>query len=193
MSVSLLRSWTPSWVRQAARIATQEQARVNTLHDWRRRIRGEPAIPPGARRVVVLCHGNICRSPFAGLLLAARTDFEVITAGLEAREGDPAQPGALRTAPRFQIDLADHQAHKLVAEDIDWADWLLGMEGHHVARMISRFPEAAAKAGSLGDFVPKAPYLISDPWGQSDEVFEETFSLIEQAVARVAAVSKDAS
>jgi protein-tyrosine phosphatase len=157
--------------------------------DWsyeRARARGvRPALPPGPiRRVVVICHGNICRSPFAGLLLAReREDLEVRSAGLAARAGKPAEPGARRAVRRYDLDLEEHGARPFEREDVDWADLILGMQGRHAREVARRWPDAAGKTLLLGDFLSSPPYAIADPWGEPDAVFDATFDQIARSVS----------
>jgi protein-tyrosine phosphatase len=179
----------PRWARRSGGLLLSANRRVNALHEWRRRRSGEPAVD-GQRiqRVLVICHGNICRSPFAGNLLAReRPGLEVRSAGLEAREGKPAEEGARRVARRFEIDLEDHGAHLVDGADVEWADLILGMEGHHTATLCRRWPAGAGKTFLLGDFLPAPPHRIDDPWGREDAVFIETFEIIRLAVERLAA------
>lgn len=177
------------WLREAR----SAPGRKNLAYDLRRLVRGRRPLPPGpVRRVLVICHGNICRSPFAARLIAARAPhLEVRGGGLAAAGGDPAEPGALRAARAFGLDLADHRSRPLDADALAWADLVLGMEGHHVAAVRARRPEAGARTFILGDFLDRPPYLIPDPWGQPDEVFLRTFRRIERATdALVAALAR---
>jgi protein-tyrosine phosphatase len=157
--------------------------RDDYLYDRARRRRGGVVLPAGRiRRVLIICHGNICRSPFAGLLLASRRrDLEVRSAGLAAGAGKPAEPGALRAAPRFGIDLAEHGARPLEREDVAWADLILGMQGRHAREVVRRWPDALSKTFLLGDFLPAPPYAIEDPWGEADTVFVAVFDQIAGA------------
>lgn len=181
------RSSIPPWLRRMGRIALSRDARQDALHEWRRARRGEPGIPPGPiRNVLVVCHGNICRSPFAGALLARR-GLAVRSAGLAARDGAPAEPDAVRAARRFAVNLAAHRARRLEGEDVGWAELILAMEGHQLARMRREHPVAAGRAHLLGDFLPAPPYAIADPWGRSESVFAASFERIAEAVERLAA------
>ena len=174
-------------LRHLGRLIVSPKARANALHERRRRRRGEPAFPAGPiRRVVIICLGNICRSPFAGELLASlRPSLSVRSRGLAAGEGAPAEPAALRVAARFGIDLSSHQARLLVADDVLWADLILAMEGHHLASLARDWPRQKLEARLLGDFLPEPPFTIRDPWGQSDDFFELTFQRIADAVGRL--------
>jgi protein-tyrosine phosphatase len=156
--------------------------RESVVYELRRRIRGEPALPGEVRRVVFICHGNICRSPFAERIFAAACPHVATrSAGLAASGGDPAQPGALRVAREHGIDLAMHRSTPLDADLVGWADLIVGMEGHHVREVERRWPEGAGKTLILGDFLADAPHWIDDPWGQPDDVFRLTFERIATA------------
>jgi low molecular weight protein-tyrosine phosphatase len=179
----------PGWVRRLRTLMASSSERANALHEWRRWRGVEPDLPAGSvRRVLVICLGNICRSPFAERLLASRhPELSVRSAGFIAEAGSPADPIALRVAARFRVDLASHATRRLVAEDLDWADLILAMEGDHVARLARLRPTVQPKARLLGDFLPSPPFTIRDPWGQSETVFDLTFQRIEAAVKRVSA------
>ncbi len=175
----------PQPVRRVARFLRSGRERRNVRHEWRRARAGAPALAPQTRRVIVICFGNICRSPFAGELLAARRpDLEVRSAGLEARDGKPAEAGAQRVAQRHGIDLSRHGAHRLREEDVAWADVILAMEGYQCDEVRARWPGYDTQVVLLGDFFADAPFLIEDPYGQTDDVFATAFERIVAATAR---------
>jgi len=177
------------WLREVR----SAPGRQNLAYDLRRWMRGRPSLPPGpVRRVLVICHGNICRSPFAAARLAAKAPaLDVRGAGLAAGEGNPAEPGARRVARQLGVDLDAHRSRPIDAAAIAWADLIIGMEGRHVRAVAARSPEAAAKTFILGEFLDRPPYLIPDPWGRPDPIFLETFQRIEEATdALVASVAR---
>jgi protein-tyrosine phosphatase len=178
-----------SWPRTVARIVLHPDLRRDALHEWRRRLRGQPELPAGPiRTVLLICHGNICRSPFAEKRLARYSpDLEVKSAGLDTEPGSPAAPGAIRTARRFDVDLGDHAARSLEPELLRWADLIVGMQGRHSTQLSRNWGIAPGKIRLLGDFLPSPPHAISDPWGESDAVFIAAFERIEEAVRRLAA------
>jgi protein-tyrosine phosphatase len=176
-------------LRHAVRLVRSAAHRANARHEWRRRRGGEPPLPPGPiARVLVVCHGNICRSPFAAVLLeSCAPALDVRSRGFAAGEGDPADPTATAVARRFDVALDAHRARRLTPEDVAWADLVLGMEGHHGARLRREHPAGAARVLLLGDFLDAPPYTLPDPWGETDEVFASVFSRIESATKRLAA------
>ncbi len=177
-----------SWRGTVARIVLQPELRQDAFHEWRRRLIGEPALPAGPiRKVLVICHGNICRSPFAERQLARYAPgLEVQSAGLDTEPGSPAAPGAIRIARRFGVDLGDHAARSLKPELLRWADLIVGMQGRHSTQLSRNWGIAPGKIRLLGDFLPSPPHVISDPWGESDAVFALAFERIQDAVRRLA-------
>lgn len=169
----------------ALRCLRSADERQDLWWELRRRGTGEPLLPgPRIERVLVVCYGNICRSPFAERLLArACAGLEVRSAGFEAGEGDPAQPDAIRVAAEFGIDLSDHAARRMRREDVDWADLILGMTGRHHAMLHARWPERADRLRLLGDFLSGPPYALEDPWGCPPEIFRAVYRRIERATA----------
>lgn len=87
-------------------------------------------------RVLVLCHGNICRSPAAALWLS-RAGLEVRQGGLGSTFGrrSPAKVRAL-----FQDGaLDDHRSREATWEDVRWADFILVMGPGNRERFQSKF------------------------------------------------------
>ena len=177
----------PAWLRRIGRKLLIFEDRQNAIHEWRRARGGPPRLDASVGRVLVICYGNICRSPFAAGLLARRLpSLEVRSAGLEARDGKAAEPNATRMASRHEIDLRAHTAHRMLADDVGWADLIIAMEGYQCARVRRRWPAGAAKTHLLGDFFDRGPFLIADPYGHDDETFAATFERIARGVELLA-------
>jgi protein-tyrosine phosphatase len=135
----------------------------------------------------VLCHGNICRSPFAAALLGARIpDRKVRSAGLEAGQAQPADPTALKCAARMGVSLTGHRSLRVSTEMLAWADLILVMQGSHVAAIERGWPRFRSRVRLLGDFLPAPPYLLPDPWGEDEEVFDRVFARLHEAVENLA-------
>ena len=176
-------------LRPLIEILRSSDARRDLRWELRRRVRGEPSLPEGPiRNVLVICLGNICRSPFAERLLAAVCpDLHVRSAGFEARDGDPAEPDAIRVASEFGVDLSDHAAHRITLADLAWADLIVGMTGRHCGMLQDRWPEHAPKHRLLGDFLAASPHAIADPWGCAAAEFRLVYRQIQLATTRLSA------
>ena len=158
------------------------------LHEWRRRLGGEPVLPAGpVGYVLVVCHGNVARSPVGAALLARRRpQLTVRSAGLEAAEGNPSDDRTIEAARAFGVALQNHRTHRLTGEDVDWSHLILVMEGRQVHALRRRWPRAAAKTRLLGDYLERPPHGIPDPWGGDDERYQMIFRRVEAAVAALA-------
>jgi protein-tyrosine-phosphatase len=91
--------------------------------------------PGGRRRILVVCYGNICRSPIAVALLdralrSAGLDrrYTVRSAGVGALPGTPAASGAQEAALAAGLDLEAHRARRLTNEMAHEADIVIALD-----------------------------------------------------------------
>ena len=135
-------------------------------------------------RLVFVCSGNICRSPFAAELARSR-GFHVASFGTDTRGGDPADPVASRVGARRGIDLSGHVSTSLGKFTVRPGDLLVGMEPLHLQsiRHLGRDGIQLTLAGLWTGVC--APYL-PDPYGTQDHCFEFVFGLIEESLAEIA-------
>lgn len=179
-------------LRRAARLVRSRDARLDALHEWRRGRDGEPALPEGPiRSVLFLCHGNICRSPFAAALLAARRpDLAVDSAGLAAGRDAPADAMAARVAADFGVPLVAHRSRPVEATDLSRHDLVFVMQAHQAerTRLLADDARVASRVYLLGDFLASKPFGLLDPWGRPETVFREVFARIDAAIRRVGAL-----
>lgn len=132
--------------------------------------------------VLILCTGNICRSPFAeAFLKRQRPDLRVESAGLAAVVGSGADDTAKRIAEARGVDLSDHSGTQVSVRAVDRSDLILVMEDMHISSLHDKFPQARGKAFKLGKFLNDKN--IADPYRKSDRYFELVFDEIEDAVA----------
>lgn len=138
-------------------------------------------------KVIVACHGNICRSPYAEILLKSRGGSNVSVLGsygLDTKEGSPAQDDAISVAKERGIDLSNHSAKLLDSVKISEADVIFIFDLKNYFDFKSRFPESMEKLVFLGLFSAKESkrLLIFDPYGKSKEYFREVYSQIDSAI-----------
>ncbi len=139
-------------------------------------------------RILFVCTGNTCRSPMAAALfndMAARMErtgeLFAASAGLFAADGEPMTPAASRALLQAGIpstpqnDYMAHSARTVCAEHVAESDVVVGLTRSHAMQLMLRFPESAAKITCL-------PVDITDPFGGSDEVYEQCLSALQAAV-----------
>lgn len=137
-----------------------------------------------SRRILTVCLGNYCRSPFAGLVLTVKagTALEVRSAGLIDKwvAGETAHPSMIDAAADRGYDLTGHRPVQVDRTLIDWADLVLAMDRSVMAKLhtIGGTENAAKVQLYLED------QDVPDPMGKPAGDFAACAAIIEAAAAR---------
>ncbi len=160
--------------------------------EMRRRVR---VAARNAKRILVICKGNICRSPFAEAYLRryGGPDLEVQSAGHYPAEGRESPEAAREAARRFGLDLASHRSRIVTNELADWADLILIFEPEQKRAVGSAFPGARKKMHYAGAIGPGRKPAIRDPWGGGVDEFVSVYREIEEALDTLLAVQAGTS
>lgn len=130
--------------------------------------------------ILVICIGNICRSPIAeGLLKSALPEKKVYSAGIGAMIGHPADPFSIQLMQEQGIDINAHRAQSLTSWMVSEADIILVMDLEQKRFIEQKYSTSKGKVFRLGEF---GKYDIPDPYRQDLDVFRQTCSLITQGV-----------
>ncbi len=131
-------------------------------------------------RILVVCVGNICRSPTAEFLLQqALPHKRVSSAGLAAVVGADMEPAAREVAESQGLQCPKHTARQLTRELCYAADIILVMESRHREGVTQLCPEARGKIFLLAQ--GQTPSEIADPYRKPVAVFEKTYTQLHQA------------
>jgi protein-tyrosine phosphatase len=136
-------------------------------------------------RILMVCVGNICRSPTAEYLLRHRlgsaSTIRVTSAGLNAPSGWPIDPLAWQLLDEHGVAGEVHRARQIDADLLRQSDLILAMERSHVSAIARIAPEVSGRVFLLDKWVEARD--IPDPFRQQRPAFEHVYSLIDRGVA----------
>ncbi|GEM80806.1 arsenate reductase/protein-tyrosine-phosphatase family protein [Vibrio superstes] len=129
--------------------------------------------------ILVVCIGNICRSPIGEeLLKQALPAKKVTSAGLGALVDKPADPFSVTVSEKHDCDLSGHIARQITSAMIAESDLILVMEKGHIDSITKIAPAARGKTMLYGHWLSKE---IPDPYKKSYEAFEHVYELIDKS------------
>ena len=136
------------------------------------------------KKILFVCHGNICRSVMAEMVMrylvaeAGREDEFMIDSCATSREeiGNDIYPPAKRCLAAHQVPFSRHAARQITKEDYDKFDLILCMEEYNIRNLRYTLGAALLDADAL-KAEPKIRRLlnrdVADPWYTGD--FEATY------------------
>lgn len=135
-------------------------------------------------RLVFVCKGNICRSPYAHAKVIA-SGFPATSFGLMAQPGAPANRTAILHAGFRRISLQRHKATPLYANKLRMGDLIVCMEPPQAAAVAAFEQQANLQITLLGLWSrPRRPWLV-DPYGLDDGYWITCLDIIDSAVERM--------
>lgn len=131
------------------------------------------------KKVIFVCHGNICRSPMAEFIFRAMLKdrglegkYEVSSAAVSCEEiGNPVYPPARAVLAEHGISCRGKTARRITEDDYYDADLIIAMDSSNL-RYLSRFLPANDKTHLLLSFAGESRD-VADPWYTDD--FETCF------------------
>ncbi len=137
------------------------------------------------KHVLIVCTGNICRSPTAEAILRARLGEDgkgrtVASLGTMAMVGEPAHPLTFEVALDRGIDLSGHHARQATGLLLSQADLILTLDRGHENWINSRHPELRGRVHLLGRWDSNKD--VADPYGFARQASIEAFEQIEKYV-----------
>jgi protein-tyrosine phosphatase len=141
---------------------------------------------PNKIKVLMVCHGNICRSTMAQSVLTHLVQqnhlapcFEINSAATSREEiGNPPHYGTVSKLRQVGIPVVPHRAVQMTKADYDQYDYLIGMDSANIRNMTriaggdpeGKIYKLTSFAGRSGD--------IADPWytGNFDETYDDVLA-----------------
>jgi protein-tyrosine phosphatase len=145
-------------------------------------------------RLLVVCLGNICRSPMAEGALRARIseaglDRHVVVDSVGTGDwhvGQPPDHRAIAIAARYGVDIAHLRARQLAEDDYRRFDWLLCADRDNLSDVRARAPAlASARSALLLEWGGLADAEVPDPYTGGEEDFERAWRLVDTAAQSI--------
>lgn len=131
------------------------------------------------KNILVVCTGNICRSPTGEYLLKKELGegFNVMSAGLGALVDHPAHEISQKIAMQHGIDMSAHHARQINMDILKWADLILVMENGHKSELLHKYPWLGDKVHRYGE---AQQVDIPDPYRRPENAFVLAWNFISK-------------
>ncbi len=134
--------------------------------------------------IIVICAGNICRSPIAEAVLRKQVvsaNIQVCSAGVAALVNHQADPLAQEVARDHGYDISTHRAQQATQALLTSMDLILTLDQTHSEWIRSRFPSLYGRVHKLGRWQNNAD--VEDPYRLPKAAFEQAYQDIERYCA----------
>jgi protein-tyrosine phosphatase len=174
---------------------TLRKTRDRALHPMRAKRVRDQLKGYGARNILVLCHGNICRSPLLQVSLAkhlaarGRSDVLVRSAGFIGPDRSSPEL-AISVAAEMGYDLKPHRSVLLTATDLQRSDLIVVMSGDQANDVRWRGAPSHVPVVVLGDLDPDPieGRTIVDPWNSDVSIFRSSYQRIDRCAEELAKI-----
>lgn len=145
-------------------------------------------------KILMVCLGNICRSPIAHGLLKYKADklglnWEVDSAGTsDWHEGELPNEKSIKVMNDFGIDITYQRSRPLRRNDLEYYDVIYVMDASNyknVTEMAKSEEEIAKVKMIMNEVSPGMNQAVPDPWGLTQKHYEEVYEMLDVATDKV--------
>jgi protein-tyrosine phosphatase len=160
-----------------------------TLYSWLERsiltlgwLRADrPGKAPEWGRLVFVCTGNICRSPYAEAA-ARRRGLNAVSCGIDTQTGLPANATAIDMAQLRGVDLRLHTTTRWEDLAVSEGDLIVAMQLRHAYAVLPRARAAGCRLVMFSSLLWPHYAPIRDPYGHPREQFQQVFDLLDTGI-----------
>lgn len=145
------------------------------------------------KKIVMVCLGNICRSPLAeGILQSklASDKFYVDSAGTAGYHvGELPDRRSIEVAKKYGIDITNQRSRKFIKEDFDKFDVIFAMDQSNYDDIIAMSENNTQREKVkmiLNELYPKENMSVPDPYYGGDQGFENVYQMLDEACSVIA-------
>ncbi len=139
--------------------------------------------------ILVLCYGNIYRSPFVANKLASlldNTKWEIRSAGFYHKSNRPCAEGFVQLANTFDVDLSQHRSRQVTEEEVEWADLIVIMDCKNRDLLHDLGDAGEHKVVWVAACLMRNRVDVEDPFGTPEKQIHLTAERLNQATEALA-------
>lgn len=145
-------------------------------------------------KILMVCLGNICRSPLAEGILRDKIENSGISAIVHSsgtasyHAGDSADPRSVDVAQRNNIDISRHSAQQFKQSDFDTFDFIYAMDSSNYDNIVELAGNEIQKSKVkilMNEVVPGENLSVPDPYYGGKHGFDNVFEMIDQACDKI--------
>ncbi|MGC8864793.1 MAG: low molecular weight protein-tyrosine-phosphatase [Bacteroidales bacterium] len=146
------------------------------------------------KKILMVCMGNICRSPMAQGLMEEKIKKYGINASVDSagtidyHEGEPPDIRAQAIMKTHGIDISHQRARQIRPEDLEKFDYIFVMDSSNMRELLRiNTPEQKDKIRYVTAFAwPGEDLEVPDPYYGGREGFENTYKVLDEACEAIA-------
>ncbi len=145
-----------------------------------------------ATKILMVCLGNICRSPLAEGIMRSKLseDFTVDSAGTGGwHAGELPDKRSIATAKNRGLDITNQRARQFKKNDFEIFDHIFVMDNSNYKDVLALAPNEEAKSKVkliLNEIFPNENVDVPDPYYGGQDGFENVFDMLDQACEEIA-------
>lgn len=143
-------------------------------------------------KILMVCLGNICRSPLAEGILKEKTkdlNTEIDSAGTASYHiGNPPDPRSIEIAKKYNIDLTTQRARQFHYTDFEKFDLIYAMDKNNYAQLMSQATSEKERKKIkmiLNEIEPNSFKSVPDPYYGGDNGFQQVYNMLETACEKI--------
>ncbi|WP_198553815.1 low molecular weight protein-tyrosine-phosphatase [Tenacibaculum sp. Bg11-29] len=145
------------------------------------------------KKILMVCLGNICRSPLAEGILQSKLSadsFEIDSAGTAGYHvGELPDKRSIAVAREYGVDITNQRSRKFVKSDFKDFDLIFAMDESNYDNIISMIDDnndVPKVKLILNELYPSEDRSVPDPYYGGDQGFENVYKMLDEACENIA-------